>query len=62
VVAVLQGGASHEALVCLAAYVLGEYGRLIKVCARAALRASTGRAQRVGACMRCAGRLQAAPP
>lgn len=31
VMEVLQRGASHEALVCLAAYVLGEYGRLIKV-------------------------------
>jgi len=31
VMEVLQRGASHEALVCLAAYVLGEYGRLIRV-------------------------------
>ncbi len=31
VMEVLQRGSSHEALVCLAAYVLGEYGRLIRV-------------------------------
>lgn len=31
VMEVLHRGASHEALVCLAAYVLGEYGRLIRV-------------------------------
>jgi AP-2 complex subunit alpha len=31
VMEVLQRGASHEALVCLAAYVLGEYGKLIRV-------------------------------
>ena len=26
----LQQGASHDALVCCAGYVLGEYGRLVK--------------------------------
>eukprot|EP00878_Enallax_costatus_P038873 GHUV01044361.1.p1 GENE.GHUV01044361.1~~GHUV01044361.1.p1 ORF type:complete len:317 (+),score=114.18 GHUV01044361.1:444-1394(+) len=31
VVEVLGRGASHEALMCMAAYVIGEYGRLIKV-------------------------------
>jgi hypothetical protein len=31
VVEVLRRGASHEALMCMAGYVLGEYGRLIKV-------------------------------
>lgn len=31
VMEVLQRGASHEALVCLAAYVLGEYGKLVRV-------------------------------
>lgn len=31
VMEVLQRGASHEALVCLAAYTLGEYGKLIRV-------------------------------
>lgn len=31
VMEVLQRGASHEALVCMAAYVLGEYGKQIKV-------------------------------
>lgn len=28
---VLKRGAAHESLICSAAYVLGEYGRLIKV-------------------------------
>jgi AP-2 complex subunit alpha len=31
VVEVLRRGASHEALMCMAGYVMGEYGRLIKV-------------------------------
>lgn len=31
VVEVLKRGASHESLMCMAGYVLGEYGRLIKV-------------------------------
>lgn len=31
VVEVLRRGASHEALMCMAAYVLGEYGPLVKV-------------------------------
>jgi hypothetical protein len=31
VVEVLHRGAGHEALMCMAAYVLGEYGRLVQV-------------------------------
>jgi hypothetical protein len=37
VMEVLQRGASHEALVCLAAYTLGEYGKLIRVSSAALL-------------------------
>jgi hypothetical protein len=42
VVEVLRRGSSHEALMCMAGYVLGEYGRLIKVGARRGARTDNG--------------------